>query len=104
MSDRPIRKPSTASHTQKDHTDKNTVSKGGKIYNALDKLERVARVVAAINRAVMGDPDPKSKKNKKRRRKIKKYAKIDKKRGVLVLKKAKKIKKSKKAKSAKRYK
>ena len=82
---------------------KKTAAQGhGKVYNALDKLERIARVLSEINKAVMGDPDPKSKKNKKRRKQIKKYARIDKKTGVLILKKAKKVKKPKKAKLAKR--
>lgn len=73
----------------------------GKVYNALDKLEKLASVAALINRIILGDPNPKSKHNKKKRKQIKKYAKINKKKGVLVLKKAKKTKKAKKAKKNK---
>ncbi len=59
------------------------------IYDILDTLEKIARVLAAINRFVMGDPH--SDYQKKKIRRIKKYAKISKTTGMLILKKHKKI-------------
>ncbi len=59
------------------------------IYDILDTLEQIARILAAINRVIMGDPH--SDYQKKKIRRIKKYAKISKTTGMLILKKQKKI-------------
>lgn len=75
-------------------------------YIILDKLERVARVIAAISRAIQGKPDPDDKKTKKKQKKKqkeeKKFFKKDKKTGQLFYKKAPKVKKIKKEKPLKR--
>lgn len=75
-----------------------------KIYNALDRLEKILRAVAAVNRAVVGDRDMNSKKNKKRLKKAKKYARYSKKNGMLVLKKQPAIRSADHAKALKRAK
>lgn len=71
------------------------------IYNILDALEKTARIVATVNRWVMGDPRTAS--GKRRLRRIKKYAKIDKRTGMLILKKEKKLTGLKYSKPAKRW-
>lgn len=82
--------------------DKLKASSGnGVIYDVLDILEKIARVIAAINRAVMGDPS--SEYRKKKIRRIKKYAKISKTTGMLILKKQKKIAVLKSMKPAKKW-
>ena len=77
------------------------VSRNGRIYDALDKLEKFARLLSDINKAVLSTSSGMSRKKKK---KIKKYAKINSKTGILVLKKARKAKKGKRVKPAKRKK
>lgn len=64
-----------------------------KIYNFLDKAEKIAIKLAKINASI-------KKSKKKKKKKSKKYGKINKKTGALVLKK--KPKKEKKAKFYKR--
>ncbi len=71
------------------------------IYDILDALEKTARVLAAINRVVMGDPHSDYQKRKIRR--IKKYAKISKTTGMLILKKQKKATALKGLKPAKKW-
>lgn len=71
------------------------------IYDILDVLERIARIVAAINRWVMGDSHPA--RSKKKIRRIKKYAKINKRTGMLILKKQKKATALRGLKSAKKW-
>ena len=68
-----------------------------RIYNFLDKLERVAIKAAKIN-AVLRESREKSR--KKQKKKNKKVGKINKKTGAVTLKKEKKVKK---AKALKRY-
>ena len=71
------------------------------IYNILDSLEQIARVIAAINRFIMGNQN--SDYNKRRIRRIRKYAKINKTTGMLVLKKQKKATALKSLKPAKKW-
>ena len=71
------------------------------IYNILDALEQIAKVIASVNRFVMGEPNSDYQKRKVRR--IKKYAKINKTTGMLVLKKQKKIVVLKNLKPAKKW-
>ena len=71
------------------------------IYNILDALEQIARVIAAINRFIMGNQN--SDYQKKKIRRIKKYAKIDKTTGMLILKKQKKVTALKSLKPAKKW-
>lgn len=79
-------------------------SKENKVYNALDRLEKIMRAVSAVNRAIVGDRDMSSRKNKKRLKSAKKYAKYCKKNGMLVLKKQPAVRYAKPAKSLKRAK
>ena len=82
--------------------DKLKASSGNSIvYDILDTLEQIARILAAINRVVMRDPH--SDYQKKKIRRIKKYAKISKTTGMLVLKKQKKIAVLKSMKPAKKW-
>lgn len=71
------------------------------IYNILDVLEKIARVLAAINQIIMGCPN--SDYQKKRIRRIKKYARINKTTGMLILKKQKKAVALKRLKPAKKW-
>ncbi len=71
------------------------------IYDILDVLEKITRVIAALNRWVMGDSHPA--RSKKKIRRIKRYAKINKRTGMLILKRQKKIRALKGLKSAKKW-
>lgn len=79
------------------------VSKNGKIYDTLDKLEKFARILSDINK-ILRNAGTDSGMSRKKKKKIKKYAKINSKTGMLVLKKATKAKRGKRAKPAKRKK
>ncbi len=82
--------------------DKLKASSGNSIiYDILDTLEKIARVLAAINRIVMGDPN--SDYHKKKIRRIRKYARISKTTGMLILKKQKKIAVLKRMRPAKKW-
>ncbi len=74
-------------------------SDNGKVYNALDRLEKILRTASDINKILRGDN---KKKRKKQTRKSKKYAKVDKTTGMLVLKSTKYAKRAKPAKKAKK--
>lgn len=76
-------------------------SKNSVIYDILDTLEQIAKILAAINRIIMGDPHSDYRKQKIRR--IKKYARISKTTGMLILKKQKKITVLKSMKPAKKW-
>ncbi len=71
------------------------------IYDILDALEKIARVLAAINKIIMGCTN--SDYQKKKVRRIKKYAKISKTTGMLILKKQKKATALKRLKAAKKW-
>ena len=77
----------------------NTPSGNGRIYDTLDRIQRIAEKVAKINRIINGTDEKRSKKQLK---KAKKYAKKDKRTGMLVLKKDKGAKRAKSLKREKK--